>query len=161
MSLKLLPILGVPSLPSFLDRSPPRRGLPSRPSAARWSEAGLMGLFAAEGGPPELVIDDAVSVVAIDCTSIDVCLTGRAFLARAGCRTFCSLLLLARKRESCAYLLMLGLVLTEVAKGRLVSCEPESSISCVPSPSSNVESSLGFFCWKRGGRLKSWLRCAG
>ena len=80
MSLKLLPMLGVPSLPSFLDRSPACRGLPSRPNAARWSEVGLRGLLAA-GGPPELVMDDAVSVVT-DCTSIDFCRVGVSVVAR-------------------------------------------------------------------------------
>lgn len=48
MSLKLLPILGVPSLPSFRDRGPFDLGLPNLPSSARWLEARLIGLFAAD-----------------------------------------------------------------------------------------------------------------
>lgn len=128
MSLKLLPMLGVPSLPSFLPLSPVWRGLSRRPSSARWLDIGLMGLFAADGGPPELVIDDAVSVVANECTSSDVCRDGGAFLLPLW-RTFCSGLLSVRNCVSWAYLLLLGCVLAAEANGKLVSCEPESSIS--------------------------------
>jgi hypothetical protein len=73
MSLKLLPILGVPSLPSFLDLGPFCLGLPNRPNSARWFDGGDIGLLAEEVGTgaslseADVVIDDAVSVVACDC----------------------------------------------------------------------------------------------
>jgi hypothetical protein len=73
MSLKLLPILGVPSLPSFVDRRLLCLGLPSLPIAARWSDTGLIGAWDADDGAGaslpdvEVVIEDAVSVVACDC----------------------------------------------------------------------------------------------
>lgn len=79
-----------------------------------------MGLFAADGGPPELVIDDAVSVVR-DCTSIDFCLDGGSVLERWGSTAFCSALVLPRNCASCANLLLLGCVLAADAKGKLVS----------------------------------------
>jgi hypothetical protein len=160
MSLKLLPILGVPSLPSFLDRGPFCLGLPSLPNSARWLDGGDNGLFAAEDGAgaslpdAEVVIDDA-SVVACDCWSIDFCRMGGVGLVRSACRTFCSGLELVRKSVSCAYFVLVGRLAAD-AKGKLgAPCEPVSSISCGPSPSSNVDSSRGRCCLKRGGRLNS------
>jgi hypothetical protein len=60
---------------------------------------------------------------------MDFGLVGGAFLVRSAWNTFCPGLLLALKRASCAYLLLLGRGLAAVAKGRLVSCEPKSSVS--------------------------------
>jgi hypothetical protein len=152
-------MLGVPSLPSFLDLGPLP---PRRPSSARWFEAWLIGLFVATASAsPELVIDEAVSVVATDCTSIDFCRVGGVVLVRSDCTAFCAGLLLVSNCASSAYLLLFGCLLAADAKGKLVSCEPESSISWVPSPSSKVDKLRVRFCWNRGGRLNSWLRWAG
>jgi hypothetical protein len=121
-----------------------------------------MGLFvAAASASPELVIDEAVSVVATDCTSMDFCRVGGVVLVQSGCGTFLSGFLLVLNCVSCVYLPLLGCLLADDAKGRLVSFEPESSISWVPSPSSKVDKLRVSFCWKRGGRLNSWLRWAG
>jgi hypothetical protein len=102
----------------------------------------------------EVVIEDAVSVVACDCWSIDLCRVG-------GWNTFCSGFVLARKRVSCAYFVLPDRLAAD-ANGKLgLPCEPESSISRVPSPSSKVSKSRGRCCLKRGGRLNNWLRCTG
>lgn len=62
---------------------------------------------------------------------------------------------------SCEYLFLPSGRLAAEANGKVgLSCDPEPSFSSVPSPSSNVERSLRC-CLKRGGRLNSWLRCAG
>lgn len=151
MSLKLLPILGVPSLPSF-RLSACARGLPRFAIAARWLKLGLTGLFAAAWGPEgaslaeaELVIEDAVSVVTWECGLF--CLAAELPSCRSASRASCS-----------------GRACLDVPGGRraaeangstVVPCELASSPSCVPSPSANGASSRGRFCWKRGGLLNS------
>lgn len=114
-----------------------------------------MGLLALECSPPELVMDDAVSVVACDCWSMDLCLVGGTRILRSGWKAFCSGLLVS-------YFLPTGSCLAADAKGSVGDpWEPEASCSRVPSPSSKVLRPRGRCCLKRGGRLNNWLRWAG
>jgi len=155
-------MLGVPSLPSFLDRRLFCLGLPNRASSARWWSGGLIGLLALECSPPELVIDDAVSKVACEWPSLDLDLMGGMRVPRLRLRALGSGLLLVWNKGSCAYLLPTGGCLATDAKGRVGDpWDPEFSFSRVSSPSSNVSRLRGRCCLNRGGRLNNWLRWAG
>jgi hypothetical protein len=73
ISLKLLPILGVPSLPSFPNFGPFCFGLPGPFSSMRWMDCGDFGVVVPEIGTSkslsdvEFVTEDAVCLVRCDC----------------------------------------------------------------------------------------------
>lgn len=157
ISLKLLPMLGVPSLPSF-RLSACARGLPRFAMAARWLKFGLTGLFVAARRPEgaslaeaELVMDDAVSVVICECGLL--CFAVGLPLCRSASRLLCS--------GTCCLDVPRGRRAVDAKGSKVLPCDPAPSPSCVPSPSANGANSRGRFCWNRGGLLNSWLRWAG